>query len=514
MDSASESSRTSPRRRKERGFLHLFRRKTRAFTLGPRLLGTRVKHLLRDELYFDVSLHSAPSVVTNEIASLELLAAYHRWLRGVQALLAVLVFILSLLPSAAVVEWTILAVSEAAVLIILRVYSIKAEYTGLTNVLYKDRRNILTSPFLLQMLLEIIVWNIQTPPLIFFWRPFFELLDYFIFVRLYAVAIYIHNAAYVYRFFCRAMTAMTALPLTTSFTVRTALVYRKAKIVSLAILFSWIALSCMYAKAEHVPLHDGFWYAFQAISTVGYGDITPATTAGRLVAFLAWVTSFVLIAYLVVIFHGSLTTDENEHNMYMLMRCQRLSHLVREDSARVIQTMWRFHRINSPLSAGSMRCAKALFYSWALTRNISRLRRERQEWRDATQRFRASRVSPSIGFLDQGHEEHLRHLLRAAQHAQKQADVDAFFRKCVECRERMPTREEVERAVMNNGWRGSFYSMDTVGVCGATTSHVDVTNLLKKVETLENTCSRLAALMESLAATAPTNPPSLAHSCS
>ncbi|ESL07392.1 ion transport protein [Trypanosoma rangeli SC58] len=490
---------------------NLLRRKTRAVTLGPRLLGTRVKHLLRDGLYIDVSLQSAPLVVTKEIASLELLAAYQCWMRGVQALLAIIVFVLSLLPSTAVVDWTILVVSGAAVLIILRVYSIKAEYTGLTNVLYEGHRNIFTSPFLLQMLLEILIWCIQTPPLIFFWRPFFELLNYFLFVRLYTVVVYVHNAAYVYRFFCRAMAAVAAFPLTTTFTIRTALAYRKAKVASLATVVSWAALSFLYAKAEQVSLYDGSWYAFQAISTVGCRDSTPATAAGKLVAFLAWVVSFALIAYLVVIVHGSLVDDANEHNMYILIRCHRLSHMVREDSARVIQTAWRFYRLHSYPPAGVVRRVKALFCAWALTRHISRLRRERQEWTDATQRFRA--IS-STGVLEPEQEEQLRQLLRAAQQAQQKADVEAFFRSCVEGRDTLPTRQEVERAVTSNARVEDLYSSatDVAGGAGAVMANVDVSSLLKKVEMLESICSRLTMAIEALAVMAPTNPPSLAHS--
>ncbi|KEG08733.1 putative ion transport protein [Trypanosoma grayi] len=520
--------RQQQKRRDHGDTLKALRRKTRAVTMAPRLLGTRVKHLLRDEFYIDVGLRNAPSVVTKEIVSLELLAAYHCWLRGVQALLAVIVFVLSLMRSDTIVDWTILGISEAAVLIILKVYAIKAEYTSLTNVMYERRRNIFTSPFLGRMLLEVVVWNIQTPPVILFWRPFFELLNYFMFIRLYAVVVYIHNAAYVRRSFCRAMAAVVALPLNIGFTVRTALVYRSAKTACLTTLLSWLAISCMYTKAEGVPLRDGCWYAFQTISTIGYGDITPVTTAGRLVTVLAWVVSFILIAYLVVVSSAALADDANEHNMYMLMRCHKLSNMVRHESARVIQTAWRFRRANrrSPVAPATMKQrAKALFYSWSLTGSITKLRRVRQDWVDATQRFRASSINPATGLSEYQHYEQLRHAQRAARQAQRQIDVDIFVEKLVRGRDREPTREEVERAIFDANPDIDSFKFASDVVAGVSPlfgpaavsvppppADVDTEGLLKRVEDLENVCSRLSAMIESLSATAVTNPPSLAQS--
>ncbi|ORC86317.1 putative ion transport protein [Trypanosoma theileri] len=519
METRTSSMSTSRKRSGNAGSraLRAIRKKTQAVTLAPRLLGTRVKHLLRDELYIDVSIRNAPTVVTNEIANLELLAAYHRWLRGVHALLAIVVFVLSLVRADVVVNWTILAVSIAAILIIIKVYGIKAEYTGLTNVMYKENRSVLTSPFVNQMFLEILIWIIQTPPIILFWRPFFELLNYFIFIRLYVIVVYIHNAVYVHRTFCRAMAAVVGLPLSISFTIRTALVYSKAKVTCFTILISWISIGCMYSKAEHVSLSDGLWFSFQTLSTVGYGDLSPTTTTGRLVTVLAWIVSFLLIAYMVVILHGSLVQDENEYNMYVLMRCHKLSHKVRNESARVIQKAWRFHRASLQLPQTRIRKVKTLLQAWSLTHTISRLRYVRQDWVYTTRLFRERRHNPIVGLSEYKHREELYIAQCAARHTQRQSDVDAFMQLLLKKQDKMPTREEVEQAIISNSLDNSFSSfLDGARAPNVVTTSavpsLDIGSLFDKVEDLETKCRELTTTIESLLATAATNPPSLAHS--
>ena len=39
-----------------------------------------------------------------------------------------------------------------------------------------------------------------------------------------------------------------------------------------------------FATVEDRSLQDGLWWAVVTVTAVGYGDVTPATTAGRLVA--------------------------------------------------------------------------------------------------------------------------------------------------------------------------------------------------------------------------------------
>jgi voltage-gated potassium channel len=44
-----------------------------------------------------------------------------------------------------------------------------------------------------------------------------------------------------------------------------------------------IAAGAAFAVVEDRSLGDGLWWAFVTVTTVGYGDVTPATPAGKLI---------------------------------------------------------------------------------------------------------------------------------------------------------------------------------------------------------------------------------------
>lgn len=72
---------------------------------------------------------------------------------------------------------------------------------------------------------------------------------------------------------------------------------RRNQVWILAVLAAAATLggAAAFAWAEHLPLFLGFYWAITTATTVGYGDITPHNTAGRVVALAVMLTAIPLV---------------------------------------------------------------------------------------------------------------------------------------------------------------------------------------------------------------------------
>ncbi|KAG5483310.1 hypothetical protein LSCM1_04853 [Leishmania martiniquensis] len=497
----------------------------RTITKGPRLLGHRIKHFLRDDLYIDVRYQKAPAnVVARELASLEVLAVYHRWLRGVQAMLSIAVFILSLLSvgkSATLVNSTIFVVSQATTLVISKAYHVKAQLSGVTNLLF-EQRNIFTSPHFFHMVVELVLWNIQTPPIVLVGKQFFELLNYFIFLRLYSVVVYLNNAVYVYRTFCRAMSAISDLPLSTSFLIRTGLLHHKTRVVVTVVVFVWLTVGCLFARTQHLSLGDALWFSFQSLATLGYGDITPSTLSGRAVVFTAWISSYVIMAFLIITLYSLLQASDRSHNMLTLMECHELAHRLRGRSARVIQMAWHFHRARKvgPHAPSLKQRIYILALSWILTHMIAALRRTRQQLKDAERSLHETKIHPLTGLSEYQYNAYLQLKEKAARQLQRIKDVDRVY---LALRDRdvlasSLSRRDIESIIVLPGdllepvGTAQQASSTSSGGTAAAAVTAEIAQWSDRVAQLEKKCGQLMEVLEAMGAVAETHPPSMSVS--
>jgi hypothetical protein len=90
---------------------------------------------------------------------------------------------------------------------------------------------------------------------------------------------------------------------------------------------SLIAGAWCFATLEHKSFADGLWWATVTSLTIGYGDLTPLTPAGRVVGILFghfWI--FVVIPMIVanIIMHlvedKHLFSDEEQHELMQRIR--------------------------------------------------------------------------------------------------------------------------------------------------------------------------------------------------
>lgn len=67
-----------------------------------------------------------------------------------------------------------------------------------------------------------------------------------------------------------------------------------------AYIISLVIAAALFAFAEHRSLGDGLWWAVVSALTIGYGDISPVTTVGRIVAVIFQHFWIMVIAPLVI----------------------------------------------------------------------------------------------------------------------------------------------------------------------------------------------------------------------
>lgn len=360
----------------------------RGTTFGTILLARHVNDILKEDLMIDINFKHYPDHISKELKSLENLASYLRWLRGVLCLFGVASFVLALLVvllNEVRLSYAIVGISFIAQLLLLRIYAVKATFASLTNPLYRNKGTLFFSPYFFEMIGEMLFWTIQTPPSLEDVYPY-DMLGFIVFGRIYCVVLYFNNATIGYRTFCRAMSAVVDVPLSNWFFLRASLIYNKFKTGSIIIVCSWLTLALMFSKSENQTYADSLWFTFVTVGTIGYGDFAAVTAIGRFSAFLMYVFSLIGVGYAVVLTHDTLALKEHERNLYLLFRSNELGISLKDQAARTIQRSWRWY-------AAKKRGAFVLtlnWLAWRLLQEATAFRKSRDTLREAARKFRES----------------------------------------------------------------------------------------------------------------------------
>ncbi len=92
-------------------------------------------------------------------------------------------------------------------------------------------------------------------------------------------------------------------------------------ILAIQIIVTMFSTAAIYECERNLPntkftsLFDSIWFTAVTVTTVGYGDITPNSMTGRLIALMTFVTGLVLFGVFAGMIGGSVTEvlEENRH---------------------------------------------------------------------------------------------------------------------------------------------------------------------------------------------------------
>ena len=106
-------------------------------------------------------------------------------------------------------------------------------------------------------------------------------------------------------------------------------------IVRIAVM--WVAVVVISALGMYLAefgqnpnvhsIWDALWWAVVTITTVGYGDVSPATTEGRLAAGVLMILGIAFFSFLTATFTAALTSSPNTVSLSLQQRLEELNRL-------------------------------------------------------------------------------------------------------------------------------------------------------------------------------------------
>jgi voltage-gated potassium channel len=106
--------------------------------------------------------------------------------------------------------------------------------------------------------------------------------------------------------------------------------------VTVAVVVVAGAAQSIFASGEFGSLWDGIWWSVTTVTTVGYGDIYPKTTEGRLIGIVVMIVGIAAASVLTATIASKFVRDERESETGEILQIlQRLEADVQELKTRL-----------------------------------------------------------------------------------------------------------------------------------------------------------------------------------
>ena len=136
--------------------------------------------------------------------------------------------------------------------------------------------------------------------------------------------------------------------------VRDPLSVRKAMAVIVAATVVSVVLGgvliTLVDSEEFPDLGTGLWWALQTVTTVGYGDVTPESTAGRLVAALFMLEAIAFVTIVTAVITSSFVERARQERITEIASAEAVG--AEQLTAQLSEITSRLERIQQTLDSG------------------------------------------------------------------------------------------------------------------------------------------------------------------
>ena len=91
-------------------------------------------------------------------------------------------------------------------------------------------------------------------------------------------------------------------------------------LLAMAVLFANLMFYSEFHSLTYPNMFQGIWYAIVTMTTVGYGDIYPVSTLGRIVGSVCALSGMFIMAIPIAIMAGNFTTYYKKHAEFKMIR--------------------------------------------------------------------------------------------------------------------------------------------------------------------------------------------------
>ncbi|GMT05113.1 hypothetical protein PENTCL1PPCAC_27287, partial [Pristionchus entomophagus] len=235
----------------------------------------------------------------------------------------------------------------------------------------------------------------------------------------------------------RTLAALNRIQVNFSFVVKTVLDEQPLVFLTIFTVIFWLASSwCFvlcerYGRAEKdepsILYSNALWFIAITFMLNGYGDIVPATHAGRILAIFVGVVGAIISSILIAVISRNIQLSNGQRNVNNFMNDSRLTREHKNAAARVLQHTWHIHtclRSSEPSSDAVLRLHQRRFLN-------------------AIHRFRA--IKNEIRIFGENNSVNTQQVTRLV------AEMHSSMQKLVSAQEEMKTQIEVlQRAVRNH----------------------------------------------------------------